>query len=98
MIQWITDRVVRKGKGLDVIVGNIMLINFGAIHSSSNVCDPLYAFILTIHSNLITELHANSLSLGGQSGVHKISPRGSRVGYWREWLVQSCHAEAQESR
>ena len=37
MVQWLTDRVIKYGKGIEDVVKYMMLVNFGAIHTSSNV-------------------------------------------------------------
>lgn len=36
-MQWITDLVVSKGKGVDEIVRYLLVTNFASIHTSSNV-------------------------------------------------------------
>ena len=47
MLQWLIDSVVSRGKGLPEVVRYMMLVNFAAIHTSSNVSQIVSMLTLT---------------------------------------------------
>ena len=98
MLQWVLEQAIpRRSTDVD-IAERIMLVNFAAIHTSSNVrlspacSEPPVVLIW------ISECDLRSISSGGTPRVDEYAAGGDRGNCGRQWLDEGFYRQDVEAR
>ena len=105
MLQWLLEEARAKGTPFDNVVEKVLLVNFGAIHTSSGV---RFSCVLSDGSSLslshvhyafaMTGVHTRIVQPRGTPPVHPAAARRGRSGHRRGRMEQALTPEDAQAR